>query len=223
MYSIRKEGEYMFNHCGSNHHDFRCPDAVPCPTPGPISVPFPGPAGDQSAFAVQDGTVPQVITLAALPAIGINRVAIAFDRFLPPLPNAISVVPATPVPPGTTGSLVLPPGAFTGVGVTTTGIFDITAGLSLIGLDVAILGALTAQVVRFPGGVGTDTPQIIATIPLSSTASIAALIPLPLLRGTIRVPDVPLNAGDVVQIQLVQTAALGATVVAVTYAFLEIE
>lgn len=224
MYSKRKEGEYMFNHCGSNHHAFRSSDAVSCPTPGPITVPFPGPAGDQSAFAVQDGAIPQTILALALLPTGPVRTAIAFDRLLPPLPNAITVTPATPTPPGLTGTLIPPAGAFTAVRVTTSGIFDITAGLSVLGAALGLLGGnFTAEVVRFPGGIGTDTPQTIASIPLSSILNIGILA-APLLRGTIRVPDVPLNAGDAVQIQIIQNATLAAaSVLLVTYAFLEIE
>lgn len=219
----------MFNHCGSNHHAFRSPDAVPCPTPGPISVPFPSRAGEDGAFAVQDGSTFQTIALVDVAGLillgGTNRAPIAFDRFLPPLPTTIPVTAATPVPPGFAGSITLPANPFTGVGVTTSGLFDITAGLSLIGAVAGILGGgLIAQIVRFPGGIGTNTPQPIATIPLAATATIPGVVALPLLRGTIRVPDVPLNAGDVVQIQLIQSTGLvAASVVAVTYAFLEIE
>lgn len=222
----------MSDCCGMNNMNHRkppFPGAVPCPTPPPVVTPVDGQC--REALAVQDGALPQVIVVANLPLLGGTRTAaIGFDRFVI---NQIGAEAALVNPPGFAGSLVLPgiiaPGSFNGVRVTRSGFYDLTAGLSLVGAAITVLppGGITAQIVRFPGGVGTNTPEVIAVIPLNVTLDISLAVvglDIPLLRGTVDVPNQRLNAGDVVGIQIViSDALLSAAVLAVTYAFLEIE
>ncbi|NSW39622.1 hypothetical protein HRG09_27570 [Bacillus sp. Xin1] len=205
------------SNCHGSHFNCLSSVSVPCPTPSPISVPFPRFGLGSGFLAAQDGAIPQIITVPLLGGTPITT-TINFNTALPGDETTITPSIVLPLDPGGGGT-------FNALEVTATGIYDINAGLSLIGL-LATLPAgsgIIAQVVRVPAGSTTPVPLTPISFlgPFTALAGIIAV--LGLARGTVQLQDVPLVAGDRVQIQIfVPAVGLAAGVLAVSYAFLEI-
>ncbi|UOY92175.1 hypothetical protein MUG87_17330 [Ectobacillus sp. JY-23] len=142
--------------------------------------------------------------------------------------------------------LGVPAGSFTGLRINRSKTYNITAGISLLGVsgffgdlptpgtgDTSFdAGDFNVQLLRFPGGnpvTSTGLPEVFGLVPLSTlldTSSVPGLFaPIPMVRGT-AVVSKRLFAGDIIELRLVlsPTSDLVSTdMIAVAYAMLRLE